>query len=73
VDMGLELWGGIRRDMSLMIFESKWKKVIEIGEERMAVTDDKKKKKKKKKRVVFCYQQLFCFPMRVNQFSRGEI
>jgi len=58
-----------------MIFESKWKKVIEIGEERMAVTDDKKKKKKKKKkkRVVFCYQQLFCFPMRVNQFSKSEI
>jgi hypothetical protein len=45
--MGLELWGGIRRDMSLMIFESKWKKVIEIGEERMAVTDDKRKKKKR--------------------------
>jgi sulfur transfer protein SufE len=45
--MGLELWEGIRRDMSLMIFESKWKKVIEIGEERMALTDDKRKKKKR--------------------------
>jgi hypothetical protein len=31
--MGLELWREIRRDMALMIFESKWKKVIEIEEE----------------------------------------